>query len=589
MDFLKINKRFDFKTLLVCSASINSDYTNPYLAVPLLSGQLKKAGFSTSCKDYDLEFVYDLLSEEMLEASYKKIQLNYNKFTPEFYNNAKKSGKYSDFELNSFLYKTKIYKIYQKNGFAENLYKNIKEKSKLYSKISPELIRLASLFHFIPYLYSKKDFSFNYSFIKSICYDIENNFFIDYYKKKISNLTYNPDLIIVSKMPDYHFFHFFTLCRLLKEHFKNSKIAIGGSWFSYIENSINKYPDIFDKFCDYIMVGSGEAAVVELAEYLNGERNITEVSHLIYKNSDGIVCKNDYVSDFDINDTAYADFDDFDFSKYSLGFPNVSMILSKGCYWGKCNYCSYTTANNKLQIKTIPNAIKEIKYYIDKYNIKSFLFVDDAITPAYYSKLADAIIENNIKITIESFAILDKRFTFELLSKMKKAGVDFLIFGMDTHSEKVFKIVNKSGDFHSRAEILKNVHKAGIKSKVNLIEGLPGEKFEDLLKSVKFMYDNVEYIDKYAFFKFYLDFNSNFAKYPEKFGLKVYPKEDFAFKCKFEYTDSDITNENSFYNFRETFLHTNKDYLEKKYKVYSREELRILCTEYLKKFAPDLL
>lgn len=576
--------------LLLCSPSFYPIVSHPYLSLPLLSGQLKRAGYNTCCKDLSLEFFNDLFSYDLLDESLNKIYENFDKYTPEFYEKVKNSNEYSDFELKSIKHKTEKFLRYKNNNIIEKLYNNIKKHIDNNSFINNEkLYKNALFFHTLPYIYDKSYSSNNYDFISTFAFDKNNNFFIDYLSKKILTLPQNPNLIMISKSPDFQIYHFFTLCGLLKKHYINAKIVMGGSWFPFIKDSLFNYPDIFDKFCDFALVGNGENSVVELAEYVSGLRDKKTVSNLLYKNENGIVIQNEEFTNVNLNKLAYADYDDFDFSKYQSEKRTVSMNFSKGCYWGKCNFCSFSH-NVKLKLKTVSYVIDEIKYYIDKYKIENIYLVDDSIMPAYYSKFADAILENNIKVNIESFAMMDKGFTYDLFVKMRKAGVFSLVFGMDTHSEKVYRIANKGGDFEYHSQIIKDAHNAGIYTQLNVIEGLPGENFEDLLQTVKFLNDNVDYIDKYMISRFYIPTVCGFADNPDLYGLTLLPKEDFSDRYLYKKDNSDINISNSFYYFEEKYYDKNIERFEKNnIQPCSKEVLREVCHEYLKLYSPYLL
>ena len=299
----------------------------------------------------------------------------------------------------------------------------------------------------------------------------------------------------------------------------------------------------------------------------------------MYKTQNNEIIKNPEISKVNLNKLAYSDFDFVDFKKCEGDRPHISMMLSKGCYWGKCRFCTFAK-NNKLQIKPVSRVINEMKYYIKKYNVGIITFTDDALSPNYCYKLSQAIINEGLHVDLHAYAMFDDNFTFEIFRTMRKAGFKEILWGFETNSKKIFDIVNKSGCFDKRDEILKRSYRAGISNWVSFIEGLPCEKWEDLLKTLKFLYDNIAYIDRYNFEPYQMMVGSEFTLNAEKYGMQLLGKDDFGIQYRYENKITDIDREHSFMNFMQNFKHLQYD---------SRDLLRTATREYFETFAPELL
>ena len=542
---------------MLTAPSMSYVTTLPYAAIPLLSAQLKKAGYEVFSRDLSIEFFRDISTPKAIKKSYNKI-IKIKKKT--------KTANNEEFQKLKQIYS------YLLGTFRE------KRATKAYQK------KVLLGFTLYPYKHkaniANANGKFNINSIYEYCANKDINFYITYLEEKIKKLPNSYDIICLSKIPDYDLNGILTLARLLKRKYKDKKIIIGGYWFSSIIEELKNHPRFFDDFCHFVMTGDGENALVELVKHLNGELDIMEVSNVMYKNEKNEIIHNKKSSQININELEFPDYSDYDFSNYESESPMISMFFSKGCYWGKCKFCTYNNGKN-FQIKTIDNAIKEIKLYTENYGIKHIHFCDDAIKPQYYNKLANAIIKNNIKITFESFAILDDDFSYEILKNCKDAGLSKLVWGLETNSKKVFDIANKSGCFDKRSEILMNSHNAGIYNQVNVIEGLPGENIEDLIQTVKFIHDNLEYIDTLSIQKFQLRVGSEFCDKAEEYGLIKKGKNDFSLYYKFDYQDSNLTEENSFINFLGTPTNNST--------TYDKDFLREATKKYLEKFAPELL
>ncbi|MBQ9245079.1 B12-binding domain-containing radical SAM protein [bacterium] len=547
MLFFKKNYK---RNLFIIAPSDNFNTDIPYLSMPILAGQLKGAGYDVICRDFSNEIFHDFNDKKFIDKILEK-NIDFIKRT--------KKNQNIKLELN-----------YQKYNYIIN---SIDKK-----EININFKR--QLYDFVRYSYNYGKYNLNYESLKNLCYDENANFFITYFNEKIKKLPKNVNKIFLSMYPGYEIYPILTLARMLKEQYKNAKIILGGYWFVYIKEEIQKHPDFFDLFCDYLIAGEGEISILELMKFLEKEIDISEVSNLMYSSSNKVIINSDKI-DIDINKLYYANYDDTDFSKYSQ-HSTVTMQLSRGCYWGKCKFCTYRNKNN-FQLKTISNAINEIKYYVDKYNVKYINFVDDAIHPNYYYRLSQELLKQNIKIKFSSFAIFDNEFNPEVLNKCAEAGLDIITWGLETNSKKVFDIANKSGCFEKRAEIIKNAHNAGIKNCINIIESLPGEQLEDLIQTIKFLYDNVNYIYDFYIQPFQQRVGSEFSLNPQLYGLKNINKEDFSLYYNFKNTNTDINKSNSFFSFMNNYKFSEDS------TYTAQEELRILTKEYLKFQAPHLL
>lgn len=551
----------DGTVLLLTVPNFSTNFSIPYPAVPLLAGQLKNAGYKCVCRD--------LFNELYEDGKYPDfVSFLYNKYT-NLVNSLSKKRKLSN-------------KIVYTNNLIKKKYKKILEyiKTKNFSSDFNEELQdfiffLCRLIHF--------KYNLDYEKIKEQCDDRNLNFLIEYFEKKIETFSQSPCLIGLSSYPGNEIYPIFTLAKILKKKFKNSKIVLGGYQYIYLKEEIKNNPDIFDEFCDFIIIGDGENAIVELMNYISGYTKISKVSNLAYKNSQNKVHINNEVTKVNINKLSPANYDDYNFETYNKSKRTIAMTLSKGCYWGKCKFCSYMM-RNKCEIKGIDKAIEEIKFYINNYKINHINFTDDAISPQYYYHLSNAIIKNNLNISFSSYAIFDSDFTYKILHKLKKAGLKAITWGFETASKHVFDRMEKSGSFENRAQILKTSNKAGIINSVSFIEGLPNEKTQDLIETVKFIYENINYIDIIGFQKFQVRVGSDIAKHPKKYNIEIFKKDDFSLEYNYVNKDTDINKENSFVDFLNNLK--SKKIIKN---TTDRECIFIATYEYLKKYAPHYI
>lgn len=222
----------------------------------------------------------------------------------------------------------------------------------------------------------------------------------------------------------------------------------------------------------------------------------------------------------------------------------VKLILSKGCYWGKCSYCDYRNLSNHFSIKRVNVLVDEIASYYHKGNTR-FLLMTDAIPPMYAKRLAQELIQRDLKIMWGSrFLRIDTQYDRELFSLLKESGFDFGLgsLGMDSFSDSALNLVRKGYDRKAIIRFFEAAEDANvIFGKLNLIYDLPGTSYKDALDTMEFL---ERFINQYlllAVFKFKLTPTSEMGLYPGRFGLK----SDFKKTTSTTYNDVFFEGENT--------------------------------------------
>lgn len=484
---------------------------SPYLAGALLAGQLKNSGFEAETYDFNIEFFNDILSVDYLEKSLEKAK----KFLSEeeAFQADESYGAGIKIKLrNTFEIRKNIIKDYFKadNGNAEKTIEEIEwaisvfktkelfyDPEKLYraKDIISDALDIASL-PFVPSRIMLDNFIanpiFTYDF-KDVDYQCKHesvNMFLPYFEKKLSEKDFSEyDLIALSVTDLSQLVPGLTLARLLKKHTK-AKIAIGGNYIYKIEEDLKKIPQIFEEYCDYLSIGDGETATVELAEYIAGKRKIEDVHSLVYSDEGSSVKTNSRAPVLNLESVAYPDFEGYDFSKYFSPETVIPVQLGKGCYWGKCSFCDFYTGQQKFDMKSVKRAVDEVEYLSKKYNSRLFNFVDEAVPPKFYNEFAKEVKKRNLEIYYYSFARLEKTFTPEVLKNLYESGARFFMWGYESQSERIMKLMNKGIDLSYRRKILEDSREAGLWNLCTFLLGYPTETQEELQSTIDVIYDH---------------------------------------------------------------------------------------------------
>lgn len=534
----------------------------PHFAIPSLMGQFEGTGHNVDCMDVNLEFYCKVLTQKYVSNSIKT---------------AKKLEKELFEEISTFYQRTKnfdTYPINQKNKMAKHvLIKQFFAKHEKEINMLPVLVEgavdvLRSKKHFynpklllqslniidlalqaisMPYYpsiislsgYQNQHFRLNFEDIKYYVFDKDTNIFIDFYQDILPKIKEkNADYIGIAINASSQIIPGLTLANLLKKE-TNAHINIGGNYFTRLDDTLKKYPEFFELFCHSIVIQEGERPVLELADYIGGNRKIEEVSNLIYLNDDKVV-QNPLCEPMKLNEIKPLSLKGFDLKKYFIPEIIIPFQSSRGCYWRKCSFCDHDFGQ-QYNIKNVDKLIEQIKNIKKEYGINKFEFIDEAISPKYLNLLSEKIKEEKLDVSFFCDARLESEFTKEVLKNARGAGLKMVLWGLESGSKKIMDLINKGVDFEDRINVLKNAHEADIFNFAFIFFGFPAETKEDALKTIDLICDKKEIINAYGKSIFTMGKHTKLRENPQKYGVVGTPYQEEEFSPTFAYEASGMT------------------------------------------------
>ena len=520
---------------------------SPHFAIPSLIGQIKGNGFQAEAMDLNIKFFNDMLTPSNLEKSIAHSYLILEDLKKNLLNVFVKDKPADQYTLEEqiFLYRyNKIKKYLQTKSEVIKLVPQFIDEAisiiKSENFYNPEeliqainMVDMALEMISLPYTPTKVEFEgvqnpffkFNYENIKYFVLDEKTNIFKDYYKKHLAEIkAKDANFIAISLNSSSQIVPGLTLTYMLKKE-TNAHINIGGNFFGRIADELMKHKEFFELFADSVTVEEGEGPIVEVAKFANGLLPIEKVSNLLYL-KDGVVCKNEKMTPIKLDKMANMDLSDYDFSKYFAPKIVLPYQSSRGCYWGKCSFCDQDFGQN-FNVKNTDKVISEFKEFKEKYNISDFEFIDESVSPAYLKELSEKLKENNLNISYFIDARLETGFSEEILKSAYENGLRMVLWGLESGSIPVMKLINKGIDLEKRFDILKASKEAGIWNFAFIFFGFPTETKEDAKLTVKMLVDNKDIIHSYGRSVYTMGRHSKLADEPEKYGmLKIYPAEE---------------------------------------------------------------
>ena len=115
-------------------------------------------------------------------------------------------------------------------------------------------------------------------------------------------------------------------------------MTVGGPHISMLRDELAKVPAIFSLF-DSAVVFDGEVPLLNLAQALEGDGDLSQVPNLVYRDGGTIRVTERKVPE-KINDLPLPDFDGLPLDKYLAPYLALPLLTARGCYFGKCAFCN---------------------------------------------------------------------------------------------------------------------------------------------------------------------------------------------------------------------------------------------------------
>jgi anaerobic magnesium-protoporphyrin IX monomethyl ester cyclase len=264
----------------------------------------------------------------------------------------------------------------------------------------------------------------------------------------------------------------------IRTHVPAAKIIVGG-----IHPSI--FPEQYTEFnvIDCVVTGEGEITFPEL---LNDINNLPK--RIAGKKPD-------------LDAIPWVARDLFDYPReLSCNFapdqalPSITMLAGRGCAF-KCAYCQpaeNAVFGKPFRMRSVENVIDEMTYLYSKYSYKSVTFWDDTFTflPAWVDEFCEQYKNSGINASIAACSRADIICRNEgMIEKMADAGVDWLVIGLESGSQRLLDLIKKGTTVEQNYEAVKICHKYGIKVFATYMYGLPTETPEESYQTAMMIQD----------------------------------------------------------------------------------------------------
>ncbi|NJD53203.1 MAG: radical SAM protein [Candidatus Methanoperedens sp.] len=279
------------------------------------------------------------------------------------------------------------------------------------------------------------------------------------------------------------------LAKIVKEVLPEAKVVVGGPSAITCSEYLMKNSPI-----DYLVTGEGEETMMELVSFIINNINnyqIQDIKGIIYRDESNKIIKNpprlliqnlDEIP-FPERESMFIVEKNNDI-KYIDAFGDI--LTTRGCPF-PCRFCAAHEAwgTKKTRFRSIDNIIQELKYLVNTFGQKNFIFWDDLFTidKNRTMELCQKIIDNKLDIRWLCLVRIDK-IDAELLEKMKTAGCYEIQIGIESGNDRILSYIRKGINLEIIRKQISIIRQSGINWRIFLIIGFPTETREEIRDTI---------------------------------------------------------------------------------------------------------
>lgn len=219
---------------------------------------------------------------------------------------------------------------------------------------------------------------------------------------------------------------------------------------------------------------------------------------------------------------------------------SLPVLVTKGCYWGRCTFCDFPKLSNlgkRAYIARAPElALREIQSIQKRFGDVKINLISDAVPPSWYKKLCKAAIETGTRLNTWSYMMHNEALDDSFFSLMSRAGVQAINFGTESMVDRILSVMKKQSGYETIKKNLISANRHGVRVVTNVIPDYPTTTREEAFLNIERFQEMAPYISSVNPQMFDLTSGTPIADDPLEYGLEVpnsaYIKTSHGFHSK---------------------------------------------------------
>ena len=307
-------------------------------------------------------------------------------------------------------------------------------------------------------------------------------------------ISSQPDIIgLTATTPTFN--SALSIAKRIRENLPSATIILGGAHITAMPFEAMRAGPF-----DIGVIGEGEEALVELVKAVGTEQcsvptktDLRSIKGLIYREGPNLVItpKREAIMNLD-NIPFPARHLLPPLSRYRptpasyRRLPLGVMITSRGCPQ-QCTFCDRAVFGNSYRFRSPENVLGEVDELIAKYGAKEIRFFDDcfALNRERAYQICAGLRKRKAKIPWTCLTTVGS-VTKELLKEIKESGCWQVLYGLESGSDRMLKLLKKGASLDQNIQAVKWAKEAGLSVRADFIVGTPGETEESLKETLDF-------------------------------------------------------------------------------------------------------
>ena len=326
---------------------------------------------------------------------------------------------------------------------------------------------------------------------KEIC------FFDDVFFQGFEKLNRDEQIVIISIVNNVQLLYAIRLSKLINDEY-NCKIIFVGNYLSYIDNALEDIAGAFP-WIEYYIVGNTEESILEILQEIDIKKQEVQKPRILKNN-----CTENIKQGLREKVQSITDYSDLELSQYLSKKLVLPLSVSTGCFYGKCNFCSFHYGEGEFSLSSAEQIHRCLDEYVDKYNVEIINFVDKCIPIETVLEFSQYILDRNYCFKWMLETRVDEAYVREENNALLlKAGCRLISFGIESASQHLLDKMNKGLDISLAKECIKKLHETGITTAGTFMFQYPGEDVVSIQKTIDYLFEN-ESLDLFGLMQFVL-------------------------------------------------------------------------------------
>ncbi len=279
------------------------------------------------------------------------------------------------------------------------------------------------------------------------------------------------------------------IARLSKEIDPKILVVAGGAHSTVMyEQLLSNYAEI-----DIVVLGEAEATFRDLVRTLEAAGDLGNVKGIAFRQKNGngheivLTCPREPISDLD--NLPFPDYRHYLEISPCGKLPTASIMTARGCGYRMCRFCASQTLWPYLRSRSPRNVGDEVESLVRECGVREIHIHDDTFSflPERALEVFKDIAKRRLKVILD-FKTAPHKITPDLLFWFRKAGGRSVLYGLESGSEKLRRMMGKPRVSNERVKlVVEATKKAGIKAGVFVMLGYPGETMVDIRKTCQIL------------------------------------------------------------------------------------------------------